>query len=277
VAEWNDGATVPLAVVRGSGLDTRAADTAAAGGGRAGAELAHAAELLDEVKRGVARGTSSGTSGGASSGTLRLYRPRPTLAFGQRDTRLAGFAAAGEAARARGFEPVVRKAGGRAAAYHEGTLIVDHIEPAREAMVGHRHRFEVFGELYASVLRGLGVDAHMGEIPGEYCPGEFSVHGVPAGTVLPGLDGAGRTTAGGRLKLVGTAQRVVAGAWLFSSVFVVSDAAPVRAVLTDVYRALELPFDPATAGAADDLVAGLTVDAVEEALLAMYRERGALA
>lgn len=258
MAEWNGGAGVPLDVVRGSGLPDGGPDAE-----RAAAELARAAELLDEVKRGL-RG-----------GTLRLYRPRRTLAFGQRDTRLPGFDAAREASRAHGFEPVVRRAGGRAAAYHGGTLIVDHIEPAREAMVGHRHRFEVFGSLYADVLRGLGVDARVGEIPGEYCPGEFSVHGVPAGAVLTG-HGPGGTTAGGRLKLVGTAQRVVAGAWLFSSVFVVADAAPVRAVLTDVYRALSLPFDPATAGAADDLVPGLTVDAVEAALLDMYRDQGAL-
>ena len=243
MAAWNDGASAPLAVIE----DRDTSDAAA--------QLARAAELLDEVKRGL-RGP-----------TLRLYRPRPTMAFGQRDTRLPGFEAARAASLAHGFEPVVRKAGGRAAAYHEGTLIVDHIEPASEAMVGHRHRFEVFGELYADVLRGLGVDARVGEIPGEYCPGEYSVHGVP---------GLG-SPAAGPVKLVGTAQRVVAGAWLFSSVFVVSDAAPVRAVLTDVYRALELPFDPRTAGAADDVVPGLTVDAVERSLLEMYAEQGALA
>ena len=259
MAEWNEGGSVRLDVIAGSGLPP---------GSDAAAELAGAAALLDEVKRGQ-RG-----------GTLRLYRPRPTMAFGQRDTRLPGFDAARGASLAHGFEPVVRKAGGRAAAYHGGTLIVDHIEPAHEAMVGHRHRFEVFGELYARVLRTLGVDARVGEIPGEYCPGEYSVHGVPDGvppTPAPGADGPGLTTASGRLKLVGTAQRVVAGAWLFSSVFVVSDAAPVRAVLTDVYRALDLPFDPATAGAADDLVPGIGVDHVEAALLAMYREHGALA
>ncbi len=254
MAVWNEGEDVSLDVIMGSGLPDTAAGDGAGADARAAAELSRAAELLDEVKRGV-RG-----------GTLRLYRPRPTMAFGQRDTRLPGFEAARAASLAHGFEPVVRKAGGRAAAYHEGTLIVDHIEPAREAMVHHRRRFEVFGEVYAEVLRGLGVDARVGEIPGEYCPGEFSVHGVPA----PG------TTPGGRLKLVGTAQRVVAGAWLFSSVFVVSHAAPVRSVLTDVYRALELPFDPSTAGALDDLVPGLGVGEVEQALLSMYREHGAL-
>ncbi|MCH6470213.1 lipoate--protein ligase family protein [Sinomonas terrae] len=249
MAVWNDGTVAPLAII-----EDRDTNDAAA-------QLARAAEILDEVKRGL-RGP-----------TLRLYRPRPTMAFGQRDTRLAGFEAARAASFSRGFEPVVRKAGGRAAAYHEGTLIVDHIEPAAEAMVGHRRRFEVFGELYADVLRSIGVDARVGEIPGEYCPGEYSVHGVPGERTTAG----GFVMPAGPVKLVGTAQRVVAGAWLFSSVFVVSDAAPVREVLTDVYRALELPFEPTTAGAADDLVPGLTVDDVEQSLLAMYAEQGALA
>jgi lipoate-protein ligase A len=194
--------------------------------------------------------------------TLRLYRPEPTLAFGQRDVRLPGYADAAEAAASAGFAPVVRKAGGRAAAYHRGTLIVDHVEPDAEAMVGHQDRFRILGELYASALRSLGIDAGVGEIPGEYCPGQYSVHGTPR-------QGQGATPAG-RVKLVGTAQRVIAGAWLFSSVFVVEDSAPIRSVLTGVYAALGLPFDPGTAGAAEDLVPGITVEALERALVAAY-------
>ena len=65
------------------------------------------------------------------------------------------------------------------------------------------------------------------EIPGEYCPGEYSVHAQ-----LPASAG------GGRIKLVGTAQRVVTGGWWFSTGIVVSDSAPLRAVTADVYRAL---------------------------------------
>jgi len=204
--------------------------------------------------------------------TLRLYRPEPTLAFGQRDVRLPGYAAAAEAAASAGFAPVVRKAGGRAAAYHRGTLIVDHVEPAAEAMVGHQDRFRILGELYASALRSLGIDAGVGEIPGEYCPGQYSVHGLPAPRTAPKGPGAvppGMVPAG-PVKLVGTAQRVVAGAWLFSSVFVVEDSAPIRSVLTEVYAALGLPFNPSTAGAAEDLVPGTTVEALERALVAAY-------
>lgn len=196
--------------------------------------------------------------------TLRLYRPVPTVAFGQRDTRLPGFGAAAEACRRRGFEPLVRKAGGRAAAYHQGTLVVDHIQPHADAIAGSKDRFGFFGDLLARALRSAGVDAAVGEIPGEYCPGEFSVHGTdPADPAH-------------RVKLVGTAQRVVAGGWLFSSVIVVEDSGPIRGVLADSYAALGLEWDPATAGAANDLVPGLDVQAVEDAVLATYADYASL-
>ncbi|WP_411266192.1 biotin/lipoate A/B protein ligase family protein [Arthrobacter sp. AFG7.2] len=195
--------------------------------------------------------------------TLRLYQPAPTVAFGQRDTRLPGFEAAAEACRANGFEPLVRRAGGRAAAYHEGTLVVDHLEPDPDAIAGSKTRFGYFGELFANALRSVGVQAAVGEIPGEYCPGEFSVHGThPAG--------------GHQVKLVGTAQRVVAGGWLFSSVIVVENSPPIRKVLVESYAALGLDWDPATAGAVDDLVPGVDVAAVEDALLATYAEQATL-
>lgn len=197
----------------------------------------------------------AGVKAGESPALLRLYRPEPTVAFGQRDAHLPGFPAASDAALARGFVPAVRRAGGRAAAYHQGCLVVDHIQPQADAIVDAKPRFKFFGELFTEALRSLGVDAGVGEIPGEYCPGEFSVHGNGDGV---------------RLKLVGTAQRVVSGAWLFSSVVVVSNSAPIREVLVDCYAALGLGWDPATAGGAADLVPGLTVDAVEDAILAAY-------
>jgi octanoyl-[GcvH]:protein N-octanoyltransferase len=202
--------------------------------GDAAAELDRGISLLRDV------------ADGQRGATLRLYRPSPTVAFGQRDARLPGFGAAGEASLARGFAPLVRRAGGRAAAYHPGCLVVDHIEPAGDAVAGTRARFAAFGAFFAGV----------GEVPGEYCPGEFSVH----------------ARRGGRpaVKLVGTAQRVVSGAWLFSSVVVIEDSQPLRAVLTEVYAALGLAWEPATAGAAQDLVPALTVDDVERALLAAY-------
>lgn len=198
---------------------------------------------------------------GALGPTLRLYRPRPTVALGQRDARLPGFGDAAEACRRQGFEPLVRKAGGRAAAYHGGCLVLDHVEPGGDGAAGSRARFAAFGELYASALRRAGVNAAVGEIPGEYCPGEFTVHGT--------------TDAGRKIKLVGTAQRVVSGAWLFSSVVVVRDAEPLRRVLTGCYSALGLDWNPETAGAAEDAGSvsadgSRLMDTVEAALIEAY-------
>jgi octanoyl-[GcvH]:protein N-octanoyltransferase len=200
----------------------------------AAADLDRSLHLLREV------------ASGARGPLLRAYTPARTLAFGQRDARLPGFGEASAAAAALGFAPVVRSAGGRAAAYHEGCLIIDQIQSEPEAMRGHQARFAHFGELYAQALRGVGVDAAVGEIPGEYCPGEFSVHGTPERGLAP--DGVGR------VKLVGTAQRVVAGAWLFTSVLVVSGAPSLCEVTTRVYAALGLELDPRTVGDAVGLV-----------------------
>ncbi|MHA7180350.1 lipoate--protein ligase family protein [Arthrobacter sp. MDB2-24] len=207
-----------------------------------------------ELERGIA--LLRDVAVGSRPPTLRLYRPSPTVAFGQRDARLPGFGEACAVSTKHGFVPLVRRAGGRAAAYHRGCLVVDHLEPAPDPVAGTRARFAAFGEFFAGILSGVGLDAHVGEVPGEYCPGEFTVHGRADG--VPAV------------KLVGTAQRVVAGAWLFSSVLVVEDSAPLRAVLTDAYAALGLEWRPATAGAAQDLAGGVTVDAVEDALLAAY-------
>ena len=212
----------------------------------AAGDLDFAIELLQKVKAG------------RLGPMLRLYRPVPTVAFGQRDTHLPGFEGAARACRGLGFEPLVRKAGGRAAAYHQGTLVIDHLEPERDAIAGAKSRFSFFGELLARALRSAGVDAAVGEIPGEYCPGEFSVHG--RNPELPSH----------QVKLVGTAQRVVAGGWLFSSVIVVENSAPIRAVLEASYAALGLEWDPATAGAVNDLVPHLDVDAIEAAVIDTY-------
>jgi octanoyl-[GcvH]:protein N-octanoyltransferase len=205
-------------------------------------ELAFARVLLDSVKAGR-RGA-----------TLRMYRPAPTLAFGARDRFLPGFATAIEAARDHGFTPALRSLGGRAAAYHPGSLVIDHIEPSDSFITNTTSRFTGFGEDYVEVLRGLGVDARLGEIPGEYCPGEHSVN------------------VAGRIKAIGTAQRVVSGAWLFSSSVVVEDPDPIRAVLTDVEAALGIDWDPSTGGSISEIHPEVTIESVAEAFAAYYSD-----
>lgn len=211
--------------------------------------------------RHFARG--SGHSGGTPP-TLRIYRPQPTVAFGQRDARMPGYDDAAHAARRLGFEPLIRRAGGRAAAYHPGSLVVDHIEPDPDPIRGSRARFTAFGELLAEALSSCGVDARLGPLPHEYCYGEHSIHGVAGGRPDE------------RIKLVGTAQRQIATGWLFSSSIIIEDGVSVRRVLSGVYGAMGLEWDPLTAGAASDLVSELTVDRVESAVLEVYAQHWTL-
>jgi lipoate-protein ligase A len=206
-------------------------------------EVALAAVLLDAVARGE-RGP-----------LLRCYRPPPTVAFGRRDTFLAGFTAAASAARDHGFVPVIRAPGGRAAAYDEGCLVLDEIMPARDSLTGIQDRFAREAERQARALRRLGIDARVGEVPGEYCPGAFTVN------------------ARGSKKLIGAAQRAVPGGWLLSTVVVVEGAARVRSVLEGVYDALELEWNPATVGAVSEEAPGVSIEDVEHALLSAYAER----
>jgi octanoyl-[GcvH]:protein N-octanoyltransferase len=186
---------------------------------------------------------------------LRVYRPGATVAFGRLDALRPGFDRAVAAAREHGFTPVLRQPGGHAAVYDEGALCLDHVRSETEAIPQLQRRFEVAAELFADALRTVGVDARIGEIPGEYCPGAWTV------------------SARGQVKLVGTAQRVVRGASLLGAVVLVRGGARVRAVLEAVNAALDLEWDPATAGAAEDDVPGLSVDDVERAVLDGYAAR----
>ena len=121
-----------------------------------------------------------------------------------------------------------------------------------DPIAGMHDRFASSGERVAGALRALGVDSRVGRVPDEFCPGDFTVN------------------ARGAIKLVGTAQRVVRHASLLAASVVVRDAASIRDVLRDVYEALELSWDPRTAGGVADEVPGVTVDDVECAVLDAY-------
>lgn len=192
-------------------------------------------------------------SAGELEEAVRVHRPAsPVVVFGRREVRLPGFAEAVRVVRAAGFTPAVRATGGRAVAYTEQSLVVDHVQRDPNAQGGLESRFETYGALFADVFRGLGVDARMGAVPGEYCPGAHSVN------------------ARGLVKLVGTSQRVVRGAWLFSSLVVVGDEARIRPVLTEVYALLGQDFDGASVGSLRNEVPELDVDTVEDAILGAY-------
>lgn len=186
---------------------------------------------------------------------VRLYRPGATVAFGKLDAIRPGFGGGVRAARAHGFEPVRRLPGGQAAAYHQQSIGIDVLFAAEDA-IAHVHAwFRETADVLARALAAVGVDARVGEIPAEYCPGAYSVN------------------ARGAVKLVGTAQRVVRGAALLGAAVVVRDGASVRAVLAAVYDELGVAFDPATAGSVAEEAPGATVEAVEAAVVAAFGER----
>ena len=214
-------------------------------GGDQALELATAHALVRRASRGEV------------GEVLRLHRPSaPVVVFGRRDTRLPGFAAAARSAEEAGFATAIRATGGRAVAYTGQSVVVDHVRPDADAVAGLERRFEHYGTLLAGALATLGVDARVGPVPGEYCPGAHSVN------------------ARGTVKLVGTAQRAIKGAWLFSSLVVVGDEARLRPVLTEVYGHLGLPFDAASVGSLRAERPTLTVEDVEQALLSAYVTTG---
>jgi octanoyl-[GcvH]:protein N-octanoyltransferase len=181
---------------------------------------------------------------------LRLHRPGPELAFSKQDAASPGFERAVTAAVMAGFAPVRRLAGGRAAAFHEGTLALALATPEARPARTTRTRFAQVSEAIAAALRQLGIDTRVGEIPGEYCPGAWSVN------------------ARGASKLAGIGQRLVAGGAHVGGVVVVSGSDRLRAALEPVYDALGLDWVPATAGSVEDEVGPIELAEVEEALLA---------
>ncbi len=190
-----------------------------------------------------------------AGGWLRLYRPARTMAFSRRDALSAGFAAAVDISTAHGFTPVLRAPGGRAAAYHPGALGLDLVVADADPRSGTTRRFVELADLLVEALATLGVPAQVGAVPYEYCPGRYSVN------------------ADGRIKLAGVAQRVVRGGWLVSAVVMVEEAAAVQRVIGPVYESLGMECDVSTVGAVCDVVAGISVEEVADAVLAAFDRR----
>jgi len=182
--------------------------------------------------------------------TIRVHRPAREVAFGRQDVANPGYAAAVRAAEAEGFAAVERLAGGRAAVFHEGTIALTRAYPDPHPARRTNERFEEIAAIVAAALGGLGVEARVGEVPGEYCPGAYSVN------------------ARGARKLAGIGQRMLRGGAHVGVVVVVSGEGLVRRALEPVYRALELDWEPDTSGSVSaELGREIERDEVIDALL----------
>lgn len=176
--------------------------------------------------------------------TARLHPTSRMVAFGRRDTHEDRYIEAAALSRAAGYAPVERLAGGRAAVFHEGTIGVSLVSPEADATVGIHDRFGTVASVTVEALGMLGLDPRVGEVPGEYCPGEYSV------------------SAGGRVKLAGYGQRLIRGAAHVGGVVVASGAGEVNRLLVPIYEVLGLPLDPTVTGAIDHERGPVTVETV---------------
>jgi octanoyl-[GcvH]:protein N-octanoyltransferase len=198
--------------------------------------------LSQALLRAVARGDRAPL--------VRIHRPGATVAFGRRDRFRPGFGEASAVARELGFTPLLRDAGGLAAAYDEQSVVVDRFSVVHDITEGVRERFDAMAAAVVDVLRDFGLDARVGAVPGEYCPGDHSIN------------------IGGRLKVAGAAQRIVRGAAMVSVVLVVGSGERLRRAVARVYEALELPVDSSVTGSLRDVAPGLEIDDVIAALRA---------
>ncbi len=197
----------------------------------------------------VSHATLSAVARGEIGGVFRLHVPGRVVAFGRADRVQPGYRLAVRAAHAHEFAAVERLAGGRAAVFHGSTLAFSIALPDQDPRTGIRHRFEMISTVMVKAFQTLGIDARIGEVPGEYCPGSWSVN------------------VGGRVKVMGVGQRLVRGAAHIGGVVVVDDGESIRDVLIPVNRALHLDWDPRTSGALADRSPGLDNSKVIKAIV----------
>ena len=206
----------------------------------------------------VSHSILSAVARGEMDGVFRLHVPGPVVAFGRADRMTPGYLDAVRAASAKGFTAVERLAGGRAAVFHESTLAFSCAVPDTKPRARTIHRFEIISSLMQQAFQSLGVDARIGELPGEYCPGQWSIN------------------VGDRVKVMGVGQRLVRGAAHVGGVVVVDDGHRIRDVLIPVYRSLGLDWDPGTAGSLADRSPGLDNDKVSTAIIEAFASRFSL-
>lgn len=191
------------------------------------------------------RAVANNPLGGAR---VNIYRPSKTMSFSRRESSLPGFLDAVSEAVAFGFDPVIRPAGGRAVALDPQWFVIDIITP--EPVRGDNQEvFRRHGDEFVTLLRSWGVDATLGGVEGEYCPGDYSVN------------------ARGKVKLVGTAQRVIRGARLFSASVPITISEDVAELLDRVNNLLELEWKPATLGCLQQEVPGISLDVIHTGLV----------
>ena len=188
--------------------------------------------------------------------SLRIYQPENALLFSSLDVRRPGYARALLLAEGAGFAPIIRLAGGQAAAFLEQSIAFAWATPDADSHLHIRPRFEALAGWIARSLQRLGLDARVGAIQDEYCPGEYSVN------------------IAGRVKVMGVGQRVIRGGAHVGGVLTIGQTELLRDTLAPIYEALGLDFRPETAGGLADFDSRLNFDVVMNAMIEELRESG---
>jgi octanoyl-[GcvH]:protein N-octanoyltransferase len=203
----------------------------------------------------ISRATLLDANDGLRVETLRIHRPSRIVAFGRQDVLSDNYPLAVKAASTAGFAPVERLAGGRAAVFHEETIAFAWTVPEPDPKSSITRRFEEISEIVVVALRSLGVDASVGEIPGEYCPGAYSVH------------------ARSKVKLMGVGQRLTKHAAHVGGVIVVDHEHLVTQAINPVYQALGLDWEPSTSGSVSTEAPHADWETTADALVAAFSHR----
>ncbi len=173
---------------------------------------------------------------GERPATLSITPSTRHVGVTKRDTHRPGFREAVEFSEKLGFSVFVRGAGGGATAAAAGTFGFSIVRPSRrgDAALGVAARYREASDLALAAFSRLGVhDAEVGEVAGEFCPGDNSLR-----------IGGYRTG----MKVCGIAQRLTSRATSVGGIVLVAGHREITPVLEAVYGAMNLPFRPESVG-----------------------------
>jgi lipoate-protein ligase A len=165
-----------------------------------------------------------------SIGSLRLYRPSATAAFAPRDVLLPGYNEAVHSMLDLGFFPVERRTGGHLAVYDQNSVVIDLVAGHPYPRKHIKERFGTFSSVIVKTLNEFSVDARVGQIAGEYCPGDFSVN------------------INGTVKIAGIAQRIGRQGYHLGVVISLDKSEATIAAIDRAYKLLNLDIDLSTLG-----------------------------
>ena len=103
-------------------------------------------------------------------------------------------------------------------------------------------------------LISIGVDAYIGEINGEYCPGKYSVN------------------ARKKLKIMGVGQRLAKYATHVGGVINVTNSNLTQNILTKIYKDFDYEWIPTTVGSIEDEIGKITNSEMISALIKKFSE-----